>query len=432
MISGAPETQFHAVPGGGFYVLNVIDAATRDELISIEARRLRRESGRLYAEIDIRCEWAGVPHINGTLTCGTWNLSSQQSRKALAKHCAERARTQPGDFDWLLYVDSLCLRAIQEERTENPSIVLDDAPVVEAVTDHDIISDGSLSFKIPADATSFLVAPGDRLKSLLALYIGVTLARRGIRVLFCDWEMSAHRHRLRKERFIGNERLDNLRYQQMQQPLPISLDSMRRECDRQHVDFLIVDWVSMAVDGKMTDDDTALRFHRALRQLPTTLALAHVSKSTLDARGIQDALAFGSILFTNLSRCVWVIQKTNDTQMSDTVMLGLWPTKQNSGVRYKPLALEFAFYDALVSGMPSIDVTLRDISTVPELATQLPLQTRIQRLVVNTPMTAGAIAEALGTKPDAIYKVVVRNPSVFQRLDAPGEPTRIRLRAVNE
>lgn len=94
-----------------------------------------------------------------------------------------------------------------------------------------------------------------------------TLARLGHTVLYLDWEWTAARHKARKQRLFGLERVDGLRYLRCNAPLTVELDRVRRYCDAHNVDFVGVDSVGLACDGKLADDDTAIRFHRALASL---------------------------------------------------------------------------------------------------------------------------------------------------------------------
>ena len=68
-------------------------------------------------------------------------------------------------------------------------------------------------------------------------------------------------------------------------PSPWKLDRIRRHCDAHAIEFLAVDSVGLACDGKLSDDDTAIRFHRALGTLPPALCAAHVPKSSLEPGG---------------------------------------------------------------------------------------------------------------------------------------------------
>jgi hypothetical protein len=184
------------------------------------------------------------------------------------------------------------------------SIVLDDAPELQ---ERDFNVSG---IRIPADAASMLIAHGDSMKSLITLYLLGNLAVRGHRVLYLDWEWSADRHRKRKRRLFGDERLDGLEYLRCHRPLVIEADAIRRYCDQQRIEFVAVDSVGLACDGKLIDDDVAIRFHRALGTLPPALCSAHVPKSSLGPDGKGDAVGpFGSVFFSNLCRMSWLVKK---------------------------------------------------------------------------------------------------------------------------
>ena len=80
-------------------------------------------------------------------------------------------------------------------------------------------------------------------------------------------------------RLFGPDRLDGLHYLSCRAPLVIEADRIRRYCDTHQIDFVGVDSVGLACDGKLIDDDIAIRFHRALATLPPSLCAAHVPKS---------------------------------------------------------------------------------------------------------------------------------------------------------
>lgn len=84
--------------------------------------------------------------------------------------------------------------------------MLDDAQDRE---DHDFNVCG---LQIPADAVSMLIAHGDSLKSLLLLFVLGTLVQRGVPVLYIDGEWTADRHKKRKRRLFGFDRLETLHY----------------------------------------------------------------------------------------------------------------------------------------------------------------------------------------------------------------------------
>ena len=398
-----------SLPGGGYAY------ALPGDAVCVEARYLRRDGHQLHAEVDVQCEWAGVQRHGKSLSCADLNLSSQSTRKALAKHCAERARTQSGDFDWMGVIDGACLEIIRAERRGADVIVLDDAP---HVTERDFDVCGLL---VPADASSILIAHGDSLKSLTALFVLGTLAQRGHRVLYLDWEWTAERHRSRKQRLFGNDRLENLRYLKCHAPLVHEADRIRRYCDEHEIAFLAVDSIGLACDGKLIDDDVAIRFHRALANLPPALCAAHVPKSSLGPEAKGDAIGpFGSVFFSNLCRASWLVKKQAGAS-DDLATVGLFPQKQNDGARRKPVGLEFSFGDD-----GRIQVRNVDLTTVEGLAEKMPIASRIAGVLRNGPLSFAEIATELGAKVDSVIKAVSRS-AAFTKVSSKDGVQRIAL-----
>lgn len=382
--------EFTRLPGGGYaYTL-------LDDGVCVELRYLRRERGQLYAEVDVQCDWAGALRYGSTLSCADLNLSNQTARRSLASYCAQRAKTKPEDFDWFGVIDASCLLTIQAERQGDEVIILDDAP---ATAERDVDVYG---LKVPTDAASILIAHGDSLKSLTMLLVLGTLAERGHRVLYLDWEWTADRHRARKVRLFGPDRLDGLHYLKCRAPLVIEADRIRRYCEANRIDFVGVDSVGLACDGKLIDDDVAVRFHRALATLPPALCAAHVPKSAVSADPKAEPLGpFGSVFFANLCRASWLVKK-QPSATENIVSVGLFPQKQNDGDRQKPVGLQFTFGDRIC-------VESVNLADVDGLSDKLPLAMRISHALQAGPLTFAAIAERLDAKVDSVIKAVNRN-----------------------
>lgn len=398
---------FTKLPGGGY----AIDMER--EAVRIELRYLRREWKQLHAEVDVRCEWAGARTFLGSLACTDLNLSRQSERKSFAKHCAERAKTTDEDFDWQGAIDAAAILAIDAERGGNDAITLDDAPTTIA-QNHEV---GGLT--VAADATTLLIAHGDSTKSLILLYVLGKLAERGTNVLFCDWEWQPERHLGRKRRLFGDRRLDGLKYLKLNAPLAVESERIRRFCDLNAIEMIGVDSVGLAADGKLSDDDTAIRFYRALSTLPPAICAAHVPKSSLaEPKGEPDA--FGSVFFKNLSRIAWSLRK-QATSSDDVVVVGAFPTKQNDGARLRPVGFQFTFTDE------AINVASVNLATVEGLADRLPLSSRIAHLLKRGPMSFADIATALDAKVDSIMKAVNRSRAFTKVADPLSGTTRIAL-----
>lgn len=400
---------FERLAGGGYAYTLPADA------VRVELRYLRRDHGALHAEIDVRCSWAGARTHDGSLSCADANLSSQAARKALGKHCADRAQTPDENvFDWVGLIDAACLRTIRAEREGEAVIVLDDAP---DVTDRDLDVFG---LRVPTDAASMLIAHGDSLKSLTTLLVLGTLAQRGTPVLYCDWEWTGDRHRSRKVRLFGPERLPGLHYLRCRAPLVVEADRIRRFCETHRIGFVAVDSVGLACDGKLVDDDVAVRFHRALATLPPSLCAAHVPKSSLAPEAKAEAMGpYGSVFFSNLCRASWLVKKQPGAS-DDVVTVGLFPAKQNDGDRQKPVGLEFTFG-------PRIGVRAVDLADVEGLAERLPLAARITHALAGGPLTYAAIAEVTGAKVDTVIKTISRGKGFIKLVNQPDGVHRIAL-----
>lgn len=384
------RTTFDRLPGGGYVY------ALPEHGVRIELRYLRRKDGhQLHAEVDVQCNWPAARRHEGSLSCADLNLSSQPARRSLGKYCAERAKTREEDFDWQGHVDAASLFTIRAERGGDDVIVLDDAP---DVTQREVDVHGLI---VPTDAASILIAHGDSLKSMIALLVAGTLAQRGRRCLYLDWEWTADRHRARKRRMFGTERLEGLRYLRCRAPLVMEVDRIRRDCDQDKTDFVIVDSVGLACDGKLIDDDVAVRFHRALGLLPPSLCAAHVPKSAVTADPKSDPIGpFGSVFFSNLCRASWLVKKQPGAT-ENVVTVGLFPQKQNDGDRQRAVGLEFTFAERIA-------VRSINLADVDGLAERLPLASRISHALTHGPLTFAQIAEALDAKVDSVIKAVNR------------------------
>jgi hypothetical protein len=306
-------------------------------------------------------------------------------------------------------------RLTAEERgPADPAIVLDDAP---DVVEREFAVCG---LQVPADASSLLIAHGDSLKSIILLLVLGTLALAGHVVLYCDWEWTAARHRARKRRLFGNQRLDNLRYMRCRAPLVAEAPRIQQYAETEGVTFMGVDSVGLACDGKLTDDDVAIRFHRALRSLPPTLCAAHVAKSSLGPDGKGDAIGpFGSVFFSNLCRASWLVKK-EPGDSDDLVTVGLFPQKQNDGARSRPVGLQFGFDADQITVLPV------DLAGVDGLANRIPLPMRIIHLIKRGPLTYAQIAEELDAKLDSVIKAVNRGKA-FAKVSGQDGVLRIAL-----
>jgi hypothetical protein len=398
---------FERLPGGG-YRLTLIDDA-----VCVEVRHLRRERHQLIGEMNVRCEWAGASVYNGSLSCADMNLSSQSAREGRGKYCAARAHSRPQDFDWPGVIDEACRRVIDAERNSGDWIVLDDAPT--EGPPQDFLVHG---LAIPADSHSQLVSDGGGLKSLIELTVLGEIAKRGTPVALLDWEWNAARHKARKDRLFGPTRLDALHYLHVRNSLAVEHDHVRQFCQDREIQFIGIDSIGAACDGKLADDDVARAYNHALDDLPPSLAAAHVPKNGNDPSG--DLKAFGSAFFHNYARMTWTVRKQIGAS-DDLVTVMLVPHKQNDGARLPPVGLEFSFSPTRIDVRPVNPVA------VDGLAETLPLAVRMQHFLKGGPQTIAVIADELGAKQDSVIKASKRSGTFVKLINTPDGVHRIAL-----
>ncbi len=198
-------------------------------------------------------------------------------------------------------------------------------------------------------------------------------------------------------------------------------DQIARYCDDERIDLIVVDSVGLASDGKVSDDDTAIRFHRALNSLPPALCAAHVPKSSLSPDAKGDAVGpFGSVFFSNLCRLTWLVKKQPGAS-EDVVTVGLFRQKQNEGSRQRPVGLEFTFTTDRIRVRPV------DLASVEGLSSRLPLGDRITHALKRGPLTYLQLAEELDAKQDSIIRAVNRAGKQFTKVEGTDNVYRIGL-----
>jgi hypothetical protein len=191
--------------------------------IEFEIDRLRRKFDELTGELTVRCrKFPGARTFgpDDVLSVADLNLSSLRSRKERADHLA--VRSQAPDVDWYGLLEEFCQRVLTADRSGGPAVLLRDVarPAPDSLFDVD-------GLRLPRVHPAVLFGDGGAGKSYLALYIAGQLARRGLSVLFADWEFSGDDHRERLERLFGAN-MPDVRYVRCDRPLVVEARAARR------------------------------------------------------------------------------------------------------------------------------------------------------------------------------------------------------------
>jgi hypothetical protein len=276
----------HFEGDGDTFTLTVLDGALRFEL-----DRVRVDHGDLWGTLTVRTTLSGARTYNGVLSVGSINLSSVDTRHRRARQFADLARAPQIDF----------LRLLESFRGRigDPAVDLRDVAPAAAIDSLDVHG-----IQILDKHPIFPFGDGGCGKSLLALWIGGELVRRGLTVMYVDWELSAEDHRDRLARIFRPGGMPRMLYARCARPLTAEVDRLRRLVREHGVDYTICDSVAFACDGRPEDAEVATRYFQCLRQIGVGwMNIAHTNKSEE-----SDKKPFGSSFWHNGARATWNIK----------------------------------------------------------------------------------------------------------------------------
>lgn len=392
--------------------ISAIDAAPRFEAtegryrltveggaIVFDLDQIRRESHQLYGELLVRCSAPGADTTPGVVSVANINLSSTRSRSEHAKHLADRSGLR--DVRWIDHVEELALRALAAERSGEPAVLLSSVP--RPVAERELEVHG---LALPRRHPAGLFGDGGSTKSMLALFTAGELARRGMTVLFADWELDEGEQRERQERLCGRP-LPPVLYARCTRPLVYEADRLRRIIRDQGVDYWIADSVAFACDGPPEAAEVASRYFQAVRHVGAvgSLHVAHVTKALEGG----DLKPFGSVFWHNGFRSTWNV-KRSDTAPGEPVTVALHNRKENLGPQRTSLGFELTF---------TADRTLvRQVNPadVPDLAAGLPTRQRMEIALRRGALTIEQLAEEIGARPDTVRRTAARHDTRFRLL----------------
>lgn len=368
-----------------------------------EVDYLRRDGNQLKGELLVRCELPGVNARGGILSVGDFNLSSPRSRKEQGRYLAERARTEPNEIEWTGLLEEFCQAVLAAERAGSPPVFLADLP--QPAPDESLNVDG---LPLLARDCACIFADGGTAKSLLALHILGTLARRGKRVALVDWEMTGAEHRDRLGRLFGSE-MPEILYVRCARHLCHEAERLRRIIAQNRIDFAVFDSVAFACDGPPEAAEVAGRYFQALRQLGEigSLHLAHIAKSS-DA---ADRKPFGSVFWHNGFRATWNLKISEGSPGDSAITVGLYNRKANLQGLSPAVGFEIDFSGGRTA------VRWADLADAPDLARGLSLAERVAAAARRGPLSYGELARELDAKENSIRAAVRRAGGRFTVLD---------------
>jgi len=375
----------------------VYSATWSDAEISIRIDRIREDSRQnVTGEITIR----GTGPVGGLLHQARLNLTATRSRKEVAQACEDRHPVLELS-GWLNCIEIACLRTLEAHREGEPLHFLTD--------------------EMDEDASEFRVDPliwngqptlcygaGGLGKSLFAVYLSVLVAS-GVpttkltpepgNVLYLDYESDVRTWHRRAESISQGLDVDPhpIVYRRSAQPLQSEAEVLQRIVAEQQIDLVVVDSGGPACGGIPEASENTLQFFSALRSLGcASLIVGHVAKKDGGRSG-----PFGSVYWTNISRSVWEIAKTQELEQ-DYIEFALTHRKTNEGRLHKPLAYRIDFAPG------KTEFTNIDIKSNSELSKSLPTGDRITEALKQSAKKAEALSEELDIPVNNVQVVLSR------------------------
>ena len=383
--------------GEGHYEIGWPDLGVTCDL----ARLHRGRDEDLMGELTVTTTLPGAKVVEGVLSSAVMNFSSQLARTGRAGFLRERSGAR--DIDWVGLVETVCLLVIRAERAGEPIGPLADHALPGAREAWDV-----QGVPILRAHPMILFGDGGVGKSTIALYIALTLAQRGIRVLYCDWEFSAEDHRERLGRLCGlSMPRETLHYVRCAGPLVTEATRLQAHVAKAQIEYVICDSIGFAVAGRPEEAEHAGAYYRAVRGLGIgSLHLAHISKSLEHG----EDKPFGSAFWANGARSLWFLKRSDDTEGPDIVNVALYHKKSNTSRRLPARGLRLTYSPA------AITVARFDVADDDTLAATLPVWQRMQAALRHAALTEDALAEEVSAKPAAVRQVLRRSAHLFLRL----------------
>jgi hypothetical protein len=391
--------------------LNSYDMFWPDEKININVTRLSEHSDGLKGEILITTtDKKSEAHLHGA----QFNFSSSVTRGRLATELQKRA-----DIKWDDILEQLCAYITKAFRRGEP---------IQTICSEDESSPPEYLINplILKNEVNMIYGEGGAGKSYLSLLIAAIVSipltknnlqlapnnSDGVNVLILDWETHKDIMAFRWKMVINGltDRSKNyaLQYRECALPLADDLEQIQRAIQDCGAEFVIVDSVGMAAGGDINQQAIALNFMNAVRRLKTTVLLVHHTAKNQ----IGKTTPFGSVYFTNASRNIFEIKKTQEDNQNN-ITVCLVHTKFNYSNKLSPRAIKIIFDEKTATRFEPVDA-----SKIPDFKESFPIYQRIaQELDGHKPMTISEINKASGLPVKTIETMFRNYPGKFVELE---------------
>lgn len=190
------------------------------------------------------------------------------------------------------------------------------------------------------------------------------------------------------------------------------VSGLRRFCEEREVVAVLIDSAMPACGGEPEKSEPALAFFNALSAVGvTSIIVSHVSKGEADLGGLNRP--YGNVVWENMPRRVWAVQRTNN-QNAKAIDVLLRCTKTN--LKYPdPVSCRMVFEE---SGLWPVRYVRTEVTEVAEFGHALPMETQLRRVLEDEPagLELPQILERLTGAPkvEAVRAALNRGKNVFE------------------
>lgn len=371
------------------------------ESVEYSITRLRWDRHELMGMLTVTTTLPGARTIDGRLSMGTFCVTSTTARYGRAKDLETSARAPELDFSHQL--EEFCQRVMMAEERGRPVIQLSTLEPRPHPEDSRL---NVLGFPILKHHPTILFGDGGTGKSTLALYMAGELERKGVSVLFLDWELDEYDHRDQLRKLFGPQPPD-VKYRRCERPLSIEAEGIAQQVAECGIEFVIADSVAFACVGAPEAAEAAQGYFRALRSLKCgSLNLAHITKSEGG-----DKKPFGSSFWFNGARSVWYVERSEGMPGDVRINLGLYQRKFNLGPARPAIGMSLNYHQ------DSIQVVGSNVADDQQLASKMSMGQRMKAALSKGPKTTTELADELESTADHIRRTLNRNKTFLRLVD---------------
>ena len=330
--------------------------------LKLSAESIKKTSRGIECKLNISSTEQGHLYI------GRLNLHSASQKQQFVRDLKGRA-----EYDWGGIINHVA--KLIEDSVDAPEEIVDLSRVKEKQEDPFLVYPFMRS-----NNPVILYGDGGEGKSTFAVGVGLSIATGQSfipdleptttgNVMYLDWEQEAEDVADVMKKLCAGKGIkipsERFLYRRMVGSLADHVESVHRDIISNDVKMIIIDSLVASSGGDVNDSETARILFNSVRAFKVSaIIITHISKA-------DEGKPFGSIFFWNYARNVWMLAKSQDGGVKDSV-IGLFHRKSNRNMLSAPLGYSVEFTD------DSIKYEEADLQDEPDLSIKTTIADQIE------------------------------------------------------